>query len=331
MFFNEEAKLKFISVVSEKETVHLHYKKIFSSSYDYEVKLNKDLAEFSKDEMQQLFNDIGGARHSSKITFMNLIKPYIKWAKDNGFDVSFDPNSDINYAGDSVAKFRGKMVFSPEHLEKYMTAVFGSADDETVGVIYRCCLWLAFCNVDLEDAMQLRSSDVDAKMMRVLVNGSEVPLYKESVRAFELAKNLTKFRVIRQNTDVEIFMDREDGTRLLRASKRNGVSKKEYDNTRMLTGEIARNIRFAYNEGRIITRVGYSSVKLSGIFYRAFLREQMGMEPNFQGIVDLEMAKYHTDNHLNYNSKKCRTLGNYKRDYEIWKLAYKMFEEDSRL
>ena len=326
--FNEEVKNAFLRTIC-KESVRDHISLIFRNSSEFEQEFGKDLSEFNNDEIQRLFNKYGGARHSAKITFTGHLSRYLDWASQNGFNVICDL-SKIDIIGDSVAKFRAKMVFSPEHLNRYMDAVFGSVDNETVGVAYRCYLWLAFCNVDLDDAMELRTSDVDIDLMRVMVSGREIPLYKESIRAFELAKTLKRFRVIKSNTTAEIYADREDGTRLLRASKRAGVSKKDYD-SRLMTGEVARNIRFAYKKGIIQTRIGYSTVRLSGIFYRALLREQMGMEPNFQAIVDMEMADYQAATNLNYNSRKCRLLGNYKRDYEIWKMAYAMFEEDSHL
>lgn len=329
--YNASFKNKFIRSFTESKAVRDYCITLFNTSEQYEREYKKDLSEFSSDQMRVIFLKRSGIRKSTRATLTNVINAYLLWAKENGRNVICNVKKDM--VGDDVIKFRSKVVFSPKHLNDYMDVVFGAIEEQTVGVVYRCFLWLAFCGLDLRDSQRLTESDIDLDYMRVMVNGKEVPLYSESIPAFKAIKGLKELRVINPHLpESTIFVERECGDRLLRTSRRIGISKAEYDNeTRSISNEITRKTRKAFDSGLVKSRLSYNNVRLSGIMYRMYLRESMGMEPDFSIIAAIEMADDVFENKGSYFAKRSRIINNYKRDYEVWKQAYEMYREDSLL
>lgn len=329
--FNEELKNEFIHKMTDSHTSISRGSKLFSLSCPYEEKFGKDLCEFTDEEMTEFFSNKGGMRRATRVESEYLINKYLAWAKQNGFNVVC---SGVKYDENVlVQRYRDKVVFNPDHLNRYMDAVFGSVDDGTSGLVCRCYLWLAFCGVDIESAMRLDESNVDIKLMRVVVNGREVPLYAEAIDSFARLKPLTEFRVFHPNyPDKVIMVPRESGTRFLRGAKRSGISKAELDEKRFtLSAEVKRRTGTAVKKGIVTTRLNFSNVKLSGVFYRMSIREAMGIKPDFSAVAALDIEGKTFASNLSYNSSISRIRVAYTKDYELWKAAYELYKEDSRL
>lgn len=330
--FNEEQKQKFIHYQTESESARNGIAKVFGTLERFEVELGKDLAEFTDEEMCETFSRGVGLRNSTRTSYGYIVNRYLEWAKKQGVDVVCN---EIKIDSDTlVERYRQKMVFSPEHLNRYMDAVFGGTDDCSAGLICRCYLWLAFCGVDIMDAERLDARNVDIDQMRAVVNGREVPLYAESIKAFRVLKNSDEIRVINSlYPDKLIMMQREDGTRLLRGQKRVGVSKaviKEGEHGN-LSGEVQRRTRKAVDAGVVTARLNFKNVKLSGVFYRMYAREEMGIKPDFTVIAAFDLRDKKFASNLSYNSSISRIRTAYKKDYALWKSAYELYKEDSHL
>lgn len=330
--FNEDQKLAFIQSYTSKDSTIKAIVKLFNSSEAYEKALNKDLSLFTNEEMTKFFTERSGMRSNSKIQTASYINRYLVWSKNNGIKVVC---SEIRVDKDAtITTFRNKMVFNPDHLNRYMDAVFGDISDMTNGLLCRCYLWLAFCNVDMADAERLHDSDVDVDLMRVVVRGKEYPLYEQAISAFKTLKGLDEFRIFNPlYPDKIITKPREDGTRFLRGTKVAGVSKIEIqdDERGNMSGEVKRKTKKAIDNGLVVARINYRTVKLSGVFYRMSLREEMGMPADFTSLTLLELQDKEFPNNLRYNSAKHRIKSGYERDYALWKQAYQLYKEDSRL
>lgn len=330
--FNEDQKTAFIqSYTSKKETIQ-SFVKMFNSAEEYEERFQKDLSQFTNSEMSAFFTEKSGLRNTSKVSMSSRINRYLSWAKNNGINVVCDRIQCDD--DDTVEKFRNKMVFNPDHLNRYMDVVFGDISERTNGLLCRCYLWLAFCNVDIADAERLRDSDVDINLMRVLVHGREVPLYEQAVPAFAELKNLDELRVFNPlYPDKVIMKQREDGDRFLRGAKVAGISRVEIqDGERGNTsGEVKRKTKKAIDAGLVSARINFTTVKLSGIFYRMYIREEMGIKVDFSVITSMEMAGKSFSSNRVFNAAKHRIKSGYERDYDLWKRAYMLYKEDSLL
>lgn len=330
--FNEDQKIAFIESVTSKNGTVLSYSNMFNAAEQYETKFQKDLALFTNEEMTEFFTSWSGMRNTTKVSKASYVNKYLSWAKKNGIHVVCDKV--VCNDKETVMKFRNKMVFSPEHLDRYMDAVFGSISDQTNGLLCRCYLWLAFCGVEMSDAERLHESDVDVRLMRVLVKGREFPLYEQSISAFAELKGLDELRVFNPlYPDKVIMKKREDGTRFLRGAKSTGVSKVEIlDGERGNTGgEVKRKTKKAFDLGVVNARINYSTVKLSGIFYRMHLREEMGIKVDFSIITALDMEGRSFSSNRVFNAAKHTIMSGYERDYDLWKAAYQLYKEDSHL
>lgn len=309
-------------------------RRLLLAAEKYEKEYGKDLSEFNKEEMQRFINENAGRKHSSIVSFVSRLTHYIDSAKKRGVNPSCDLRSDIDLDGDRVRKFLRTVVFSPSHLNDYLNAVFGDTNDGTVAaVIYKCFFWLAFYDIDENDALSMDESAVNLESKNIIIAGRDIPLYEESYDVFKLAKTLKTLNVFRSGVNKPSVCQRDDGSRLLRCSKRSGVSKAGHDGSRRMTKEISTYIKSAIDNGSITARIRYFDTRMSGVFYRAFLREQMGMDPGFNAIVARQLSDpdYHPSSNLVYNAKKSRLLKQYKEDYALWKSARELFEKDSHL
>lgn len=330
--FNDDKKQIFIKAYYNKQGAIDRITKLFNSSERYERQFGKDLAEFSDEELLELLNNIGGFRNSSKNTSCFLINKYLRWARDNGFRVVCDGvKSDDDAA---VMKFREKMIFNIDHLNRYMDAVFGEIDECTSGLLCRCYFWLAFCGVDIADAERLCDEDVDVDLMRVMVRGHEVPLYEEAIPAFKKLKSLKELRVFNPlYPDKIIMMQRESGSRLLRGAKRAGVSQEMVQDGKRgnMSGEVQRRTKKAVEKGLVTSRINYSTVKMSGTLYRMSVREEMGIKPDFSYLAEAHLKGKTFSSSASYNASFFRIKKNYDSDYAVWKRAYELYKEDSHL
>ena len=78
--------------------------------------------------------------------------------------------------------------------------------------------------------------------------------------------------------------------------------------------------------GHTDLKLSYYRVWISGVFFRAFENEQMGIEPDFSTVVSqqVEGKTYKLDSGRNtQDAKKRQLVHDYLEDYQRWKLAYK--------
>lgn len=327
--YNETTKQEFIRQYSESEAVRTRCKKIFNRLAEFEESCGVDVSEFSDDQIKRVLSEKAGLRHSSINVTVRILNDYLSWMQHNGHNpknskIAFDDNESI------VQKYRNKMAFGVEHLVRYFDAVFGNIADESVYITYRCFLWLAFVGLDVQDAMNVRTYDVDTVGMFVRVGGRTIPLYEESIQDFVAAKVLKSFRVINPLApDKLIMMPRDDGDRLLRRVKRaSGVNVNNAQRT--ISVEIPRCTKKAVENGLVTARLNFSNVRLSGIFFRMYTREMSGFPVNFLPIVEMDLGAEEMSSR-NISSKRARLIKGYESDYAVWKMAYDMYMKDSHL
>lgn len=323
--FNQEVKDAFIEQFSESEPVRKRCLLVFNKIGITEEALGKDMSLFTNDEMSEALAEKASLRRSTLYQTTRIINEYLKWMRGRGERVVCDCVSELD--DNVVQNYRNKMVFGIENLLELFDLIFGNFCEDGVYIIYRCYLWLAFIGVNIDEVNDIRTRDVDLDYMRVIVNGREYPLYKESIEDFRKAKTLKEFRMM--NTmfpDKEIMMQREDGDRLLRKLKKSGMGKN--NENRGLGSTLTRYTKAAIDSGKTKVKLSYSNVKLSGLFYRMYLREEMGFPVDFKIIAEMDIANedIHGERRV---KKKARIVRDYKNDYAIWKKAYELYKKDS--
>ncbi len=327
---NTELKDGFVRQFSESESVRHRCYSVFARLGDFEDKLGKDVYEFTDREMTDVLAQTSGLRRSTQYQTIRIINEYLKWARSNGINVVCNTVSEGDE--DVVQNYRKKMVFGVEHLSRLFSAIFGTSGGDGSYIIFRCYLWLAFVGIDFEDAYELRTRDVDTDYMRVLVKGREYPLYKESIPDFKSAKELTAFRLPNHlYPDKVTIVDREDGDRLLRRMKK-ATNADAGDPANTVGSTIRRYVRDAVcgKKLAVTNTLTYSNVKLSGLFYRMYLREEMGFPVDFKLIAEMDIANDDISGRRRI-AKKSRIVAGYKEDYAVWKRAYELYRKDSHL
>lgn len=333
--FNEEYKNEFLKSVTDSEAVYAYFKRLFAASEQYETEFDKDLCEFTDDEMSKFYSERSRMRRSSNITLQSSLKKYLDYSVASGCNVVCDIKTVFGSVSGNEQKMRSKMAFGPQHLNTYMDAVFGKVKDRTAGIRLRCFLWMAFFGMNYRDAVTVSNDDVDLANKVIVKGGNEYLMCDEAIEAFYLARSLTEFAVINPLTPGKcVHNERHSGNLILRGTKNSRSGSDKCDGgISDIKQEVNRKIAKAIADKKVTSRITYDTAKLSGLFYRMYLRELAGIKPAFKTIAisDVKTKGSLSESKRKFDKKVVETIRNYESDYELWKGAYDMYCEDSRL
>lgn len=315
--YNEELKAKFIKNYTSSVSTSEICRYLFNSFEPYEKKWGADLCTKSAAELQPVIDNIAGLRVRSKWMKLIILKDYVKWC----INVENIPNAcdgmlEINSVG--LDKVRQQTVSSPLHLQKYLDGVYDKAEEKTTDNIYRCYHWLAFGGVAEEDILKIKCSDVDLSSMIVHYGNTEVPIYREAIPAFKNCIELTQFIYKNPNYSKPIYKDRIKGDTIVRGVR----SSPSFKSMRVQLSKRAKE-----KEEETGMRLSYNRIWLSGVFYRAYENELAGEKPDFRDIanqqIERKVYKLETGRN-NQNARKRQLAQDYMKDYQRWKLAFKI-------
>lgn len=318
--YNEKQKNDFISSYTNSDKTTTLISQIFNWFEPYEIEWDKDLSQQESDVLQPVVNELTGVRIKSTELILIILKEYVKWCGRNGYEVSkgiFDVR--IN----TIDKIQKQMVASPLHLRSRLDEFFESPEKETVDVIYRVFLWMAFAGLADKDAIRVAASDVDLENLRINFEGHSYEIYKECKDDFEKACRLTDFFYEHQQPHYTTRRDRADGNLIMRGIRSPSVDLK--------TIRPIINKRFnSEDDDRQKGRISYRRIYLSGIFYREYERERAGFEVDFSTVIAEDIAR--KEKSKKYTVTKTRTISTiantmereYLADYDKWKCAFAM-------
>lgn len=321
--YNENQKFKFISDLTTSIKRQESARKMFDALEKYEAKWDADFCTRSEEEIAPVVEKVAGGRAGSQQR-MIILKAYVKWCIDNGVEGARDDLFLLKDVG--LDKMKHRMVSSPAHLQKYLDYVCYPLEEETNGCIFRCYFWLAYSGIAEEDAFRIKASDVDLNNMIIFFHGVEFPLYSESIPTFEQCINTTKFKWIRANRIC--YLDRAEGDVLLRGI--NGVMSSQgmkVEATKKAHAPYATTILGKPKNDNLELRLCYSRLWLSGIFYRTYKLESMGITPNFMGLArrQAEGKIYNLSAGRNLPDAKIRrTAYDFQTDYYNWKKVFSL-------
>lgn len=309
IMYNEELKKEFITSYTDNIRTAESFVSAFNRSEKYEEELGMDISAMPKDELEAVLKEILGIRERSQIAKKSLYRMYIEWCIENNIPGARDDIFHIKT--NSADKMRKIMIPNPRKLQYFLDSVCEPETEQTSDDIVRCGLWFAFSGIDTKDACNIEKKDIDFNNLVISYRGMYLPIYREAIPSFRNCAELLDFRDKNPRYKNIINRERVPGTTLLRGYR--GV----YD-YKALQKTINRKKRQNKTDN---INLSYTSVFLSGIFYRAYEDETAGLPVNFFDVAEFwSMDKPYK----NDRAKIKRKAREYKRDYIVWKEAFNL-------
>ncbi len=328
--YNEQVKLAFIEKYTTSEQTKKLLRYIFDGTQDVEEKCGMDFYTMNVEQAQEAFNHVSGTRVNGASSILVILKSYIRWCVANGYPASQAVQElRINV----YDKLRDSYVASPQHLKRALDEAFPKPEKNEIEYIYRSFLWLGFMGLQASEAIQVTADYLNFDTLHLRFPGREdsYPIYPEAIPDLKKAIELKNFEEPRGKDGVK--KTRAAGKEILRGK----VSKRTLEEVVELTFRptISRAFKAALDQYEsqgikvpvdLSLRLSFKHVYMSGIFYRTYEQERMGIPPRFDAIVLQERrnAKKEQVFTRNYTERKYLNtlIGNMEQDYNNWKSVF---------
>ena len=316
--YNEDLKKKFVREYTQKESTAQACEALFNITGKYEAIWCRDICTMNEEIVAPIMEKLIGVRGQSKWMRILILRSYAKWCIRNKVPNACRTILNIQVSG--LSKIKQQMVSSPAHLEKYLNEICEPASEQRTDNIYRSYYWLAYAGMKEEDILKVRCSDIDFDNMVVRYEDTEYPIYREAVPALKNCTELTQFKYGHPNytADKDVWIDRVPGDTVIRGI-RGQMS------AAVIRVELSRRSKRKREEGATDLQLSHYRVWVSGLFYRTYELERMGIEPDFTDIAysHCRGKSYKLDSgHRTQNNKLRQWAREYLDDYQRWKLAY---------
>lgn len=319
--YNETLKKHFLSEYTTNASTLKMCLSIFNRTSPFEESWGADICTKCGEELREAIEEVVCSSGDGQLAYLSILRDYAKWCISNSVDGSCDGLINVKVSG--VDKIRDSKVGSPRGLQNYLNAICFPESEEMSDNVYRCYLWIAYSGIRPDEALNIKSSEVDLVNMVIRHDGKEFPLYAEAIPAFVNCIKLDSFVYKNSNykTDRVVRKDRAGGDTIVRsfATKSNNIS------VNSMRATVSRRITECVESGAINKRLSYHDVWVSGMFYMLFQQDSEGEPFSFNDIVELHMLG---KNYKNMNDQsimkkqKQKIARGYKRDYERWKIAF---------
>ena len=310
--YNAEQKTRFVKSFTWSVSVRDAALRTFNALERYEEEYGGDVVTMDLETLQHAFDQIAGVRSKSKRMPRYILREYSKWARENGIAGANDAAERLESA--STDKLRNETVRNPKHLQSYLDVLFLPESEQTSDNNFRAWYWLGYSGMDDEDAMTVKTSEVDFISMTVTHNGFSYPIYREAVPALRNCVTLKQYWYKHPNYE-PILRDRSEGDELLRGFR--GVP-----SIGAVRVEFSRRQKIALDSGKLKTHLSFYKVWISGIFYRMYEDELAGIPVNFDDITNRKLGdkQFKLDSGRNtQQSKRAEISRDFRVDYERWK------------
>lgn len=314
--YNEELKERFINQAAVSVSTRKKYRTLFDITESIESEEGLDLCCMDAKLIKRCIEKCG-IKTESIAQAHALIKNYSKWCIEQEIEGAKYSIRDVYISDLAVNRIKETTVSSPFHLQKCLDEVFAKEDNLEFSLTYRCFLWLAFIGCPEDIAFKLKTTDVILQEMIVKTKiGSETyefPIYREALKTFKYCSELDYFMSNNPNYKKVYKLPRVSSNQLLRGLKKEATQAR-------FRNEVSKFVRAANT-----TKLSYSHVFMSGIFYRKYQEELAGMRVDFSDVVG-----YMTDG-KEYVMKSGKDYKNWRKnrqeiymemDYDKWKMAF---------
>lgn len=316
--YNEQLKNEFVREYTSSESIGNACKAVFNATEKYEQEWSQDICTKDETILEPVLEEIVGFKNRSKYMRLSILKDYAEWCIKKRVPGACDGMLKVHIVG--LKKMRQQTISCPAHLESYLNKVFDPADEKTLDNIYRCYYWFAFAGIKEEDIVSIKRDNVDFVQMIVRYGGMEYPIYREAIPAIKNCIELNQFLYKHPCYKAEqIWRDRYPGDTLIRGIRSNPSIK-------AMRVALSRHSKSKRDSGDVDLKLSYHRVWISGLFYRMYEQEQIGIEPDFKPIISQQLGlgvhKSDAGNNTQEDVKR-QLVYEYCNDYQRWKLAHR--------
>lgn len=308
--YNSEVKQWFIMNYTKSKKMSDVLVALFNRIEPYEIEWKCDICKQSASEIERVIGEVTGIRAYGQKSKKDVLMKYIDWCTRMGYRDPSLPRPDLSRVG--IERLKRSTVASPMHLQAYLDGCCIPEPNTTSDNVVRCALWLAFSGVPEDSALQLTADNIDFDNMFIHYGGKDYPIYIESLQALKNCVTLKVFDIKGGHYKIE----RADSDQLLRL--------KSVTTPTLLRTRISQT-RIAATDNPVALELGYKNVWLSGVFYRAYEKERVGIKPDFMEVAG-DMIEGKT--YLKYGEEvpivrmQRKYANDFLIDYERWKEAY---------
>lgn len=279
---------------------------LFDQIAGKEAEWGADICTQGREPIEALLNN-DMPRPNGRAARLLMLRDYVRWCIDQGYPGACDGIMQVQVYG--IDKYRDTMVRDAADLQARVDRILDPLGKNTVHVIYRCALWLAFCGVPVSELSNIQRSDVtppnrhNSKWRVRFGDHQSAVLCPEAILTVKKAMDLTSFIYEHNNPYYVTQVSRVEGTALLRGT--DGVLSTQRIQMRLSS-------RAKTCEG---TSLQLNRVWQSGTFQRMYEMEQAGFPLDFT-ITDLRGQR--CDGKVLQKDTARKNLW----QYCMWKLAF---------
>lgn len=189
--YNEDRKLQFITDITQRKYRVDDLKSVFNISYKYETMFQKDVADFSFDDLKTLFTAAGWTKSLTFYGKRTYIIEYYKWCIDNMFTApsSLEEINRLEYADIANNNHIFNQYFkSVEDIMDFVKIVYFDKD-ESYSDRSVCCAGLVWYGVSRFDIPLIKPSDFDFDKLELVITNSN-KVYKLSQQFADVCKRV---------------------------------------------------------------------------------------------------------------------------------------------
>ena len=168
------------------------------------------------------------------------------------------------------------------------------------------------------DILEVKINEIDFLNMTVRHNGEEYVIYRESIPALRNCIDLSSFVYKHPLYTAEKEIKRSEGDILLRGTR-------DAFSVKVMRTTLSKKSKQALDDGKTTQKLSYYRVWLSGLFFRMYEREKVGIPVDFTeaAIKFMEGKEYKLEKGCkNIAIKRRQVAKDYLEDYQRWKLAF---------
>lgn len=310
--YNEEWKNKFIESSGYKESTKDSIRFTLEKAGKYEKEFDTDMSSMSDEQLGYVIDNIYGVSKSSFKSIKAYINSYIEWCIKNVDCARDSGTSSLSPGKSAFAKFKTQMVMSPKHLQSILDCVFDPEEMGTYDNLYRLYFWCAFSGIPEKDLPNLTGKNFSLETQTIIYDGKEHIIYRESIPSIKNSINLSEFVYYHPNYTKPITRARVDEDSVFRGIK-NGL------NLSTFKPMVSKRVTESINDKRNTVRLSYAKIQKSGMFYRVYEDELIGIPPSFADYaIEVAASNGKITNERDVLPIKQRLKG----DYSLWKKVF---------
>lgn len=313
--YNEELKKHFIEscvpVVSQIQKANA----VFGNTEPFEAALGKDICTFSLDELQGTLNKCFPVSAATRVGHWKILRDYLKWCWVGGVDGAKDYTAKVSIA--AIDKIKSQMVSTPASLQEALDKALQPESDHSQDDTVRLFCWLVYMGMPDTQTVELKTGDVNLSDNAVTASdGKKYVLPDEATGALRSCTTSESFTYVHPLHPAPKEVPRCDSDQLLRGLRAEAK-------LNLIKRFISVHMKEAVESGKSSVWLSASRIATSGLYYRYYVQERMGITLNFKAMA-LEIAE--SDGYgspdkpitNSFISDKARLLS---IDYQTWKLA----------